>query len=176
MTIKVTKLTMFRNKFSKVGRVANANISAIEQKYPGKQIYQKRLKNGKIGLLLSEKNNSDFFIVDSKGVLISIKTENKNTLEGKLYNRVKGFYADLGLVLRKVEQSILRNKKTGKIEEKALRYWSIDGPIHNIVTSKFGRQSQFPVTKIAKNIHSGVAQKSETSGGDIVYWEFYSRP
>ena len=176
MTVKVTKLTMFRNKFSKVGRVANTNISALQRENQGCPVYQKNLKNGKIGLLLSKKNNSDFFIVDSKGVLASSRTENKNTIEGKLYNRVKGLYADLGLVLRKVEKSILRHKKTGKIEEKALRYWSIDGPIHNIVTSKFGRQSQFPVTKIAKNIHSGVAKKSVLSNGDVVYLEHYLMP
>ena len=35
MTVKVTKLTMFRNKFSKVGRVANTNISSLQRENQG---------------------------------------------------------------------------------------------------------------------------------------------
>lgn len=174
MTVKITKLTMFRNKFSKVGRVANDNITALQRENPGRDIYQKRLQNGKIGLLLSEKNNSDFFIVGTNGIVAAAKTENTNDFVGKLYNRVKVFYDEMEIAIRKIQQSSVKNLKNGKIEEVSLRKWNIDGPVDIIVKSKAGRQSQFPVTRIAKNIHPAVAQKSELSNGDTVYWEHYS--
>lgn len=66
MTVKVTKLTMFRNKFSKVGRVANTNISSLQRENQGCPVYQKNLKNGKIGLLLSKKITLIFSLLTVK--------------------------------------------------------------------------------------------------------------
>ena len=173
MTVKITKLTMFRNKFSKVGRVANDNITALQRINPERNIYQKRLQNDKIGLLLSEKNNSDFFIVGTNGIVAAAKTENANKFVVQLYDRVKVFYNEMEIAIRKIQQSSVKNLKNGKIEEVSLKKWNIDGPVDIIVQSKSGRQTQFPVTRIAKNIHPAVAQKFEFSTGDIVYWEYY---
>ena len=145
MTVKITKLTMFRNKFSKVGRVANDNITALQRINPGRTIYQKRLQNDKIGLLLSEKNNSDFFIVGTNGIVAAAKTENANKFVVQLYDRVKVFYNEMEIAIRKIQQSSVKNLKNGKIEEVSLRKWNINGPVDIIVKSKAGRQSQFQI-------------------------------
>lgn len=179
MTGKVSRLTIFKNNFSQTGRIANNHILSIQKANPDKLVYQRNFKNGVIGILMSEKSNTDFLLINKDGILASAKTKHEkfsNKIMGKLYNRVKCFYEGMDYKVKEIEKSVLHNLNTGKIEESAMKNWHIDGPVDVIVSSKPGRMSQFPVTKIAKNIHPRVAEKYEKANGDIVYWEHYLIP
>ena len=175
MSNKVNNFTIFLNYFTPVGRFANQEIKNLRSVCSQPPVYQKRLCCDTIVLQHDEcwKNvhKSTTVMLDSKGAKNITTREKIHFKDGfdLLTIIKKGFCGEK----TKFEKQVLYNTENGKIEEKATKYISLDGPSNLTVKSSAARKSVFPSTRLGGSIHPAVAEKEILENGDVVYTEAY---
>ncbi len=178
-TVKVDGFVKFMNAFTPVGRKANFEIKNM-QVIKADQIYQKKLSNKAIALSCSHKYSGiseDSFVVINSGSIKKVKKTKRQGFDSGylLFKSVKKIIIN-GLEGHTMQKERLYNLNTKKIEESANKIVFSDGPSINIVKSKSGRKSTFPVTELGKSVHLAVAQKTVLENGDLQYVERYLKP
>lgn len=175
MANKVNNFTIFLNYFTPIGRLANKEIKNMRSGLSPNAVYQKRLSSDTI--ILQHDKTWKKSIQSTTVLLGSDGSKNVTLREKKFFEN--GF--ELLSIIKKSfcgmkknsEKQVLYNTKTGKIEEKATKIYSLDGPSILTVKSTGNRESHFPVTKLAGPIHPAVAKKEILKNGDTIYIESY---
>lgn len=178
-TVKVDGFVKFMNAFTPVGRKANHEIKNMKV-VKADQVYQKKLPQNTIALSCNRKYQGieeDSLILVNSGNIKMVKKTKKQTLEDGylLFKSVKKYIMS-GIEGHTMQKERLYNLNTKKIEESANKIVFSDGPSINIVKSKSGRKSTFPVTELGKSVHLAVAQKTVLENGDLQYVERYLKP
>lgn len=173
MIHRVNKLVMFKNSFTRTGRLANREIKKLLSMSDSGDIYQKNLPNGKIALQQDQKlkslRKSMTLILNKYGIQNEITREKRS---------IKSF--DISSIRKKdlttystKEKQVLSNTKNGKIEEKATRHAGLGSGVTLHVISRANRESEFPATDIAGSIHPTIYKKITYPNGDTSYVEMY---
>lgn len=180
---KVNLFTMMRNQFSKAGRHANQEIAEIRAENPKIKINQEKIGD-KIELSYIEETHTGYMntksTISPQGLLEtevnSTRTFGPNN-KFNLLHTIKRIWGEKNIPVptETIETQTLINNATRKIEEFAKRKTNIYGPVEIEVSSKANRESMFPVTTIAGNIHPAQATKHTNADGDIVYIERYAK-
>jgi len=177
---KVNFLTMLRNNFSKTGRQANVEIVDLLSIHPRATIEQTRLNSPKRIILSAESSDTDTFystrlVITKDGIKESEESHSRfldKNKKFKLTRTIQNFFENKEQIhpSKSYETEIVENTKTKKREEYALKNSSSDGIEINVVTNRT-RESEFPTTHIAKNLHPQLATRTYYSDGDILYIE-----
>ena len=173
MIENVTRLTIFKNLFSKVGRKANKEIKKMSSMQVFGEIYQKKLSNGKIVLQQEEKyeniKNIKTIILDRNGMHSKIDRMQELKYPQERIS-IKKEYSTEPIKYNKRE--FILNKKSGKIEENAIIEYDKISYNHNRsinVKSYPNRKSTFPATRIAHSFYSYLNDKIYHKNGIVEY-------
>lgn len=182
-TSKVNFITRFTNYFSQTGRQANLQIAEMQSDNPKATIYQKRLKEGAIGLLQSSQSRDNeisdtFILIHRNGIGVKdsrqdIFTDNKHNPINKLTTISKELFDKSALKIKSVKKSIFYALPQNTVEEVATKTHNLDGSTQLIVKSSGNRKSAFPITRLAGSLHPSMAEKFELSNGDKIFIEKY---
>lgn len=179
MTIKVNRITIFINNFTKTGREANKVIKDMRLRPADESIYQKRFNNGSIALLkqnvFHKVTKDSFVIVKPDGSKVIKTTQNliQKEADQKFHSSFKEFLSPYGQAVKKIKKSVLTRISDGKIEEFARKVELLDGSSFLFVRSSARRKTDFPATSLGGSIHPHMARKQQRPNGDIVWTERY---
>lgn len=181
---KVNFLTMVRNHFSKVGKYANQEIAEIRASHPKVEINQEAIGD-KIELSFYETSQTGR--INAKTIVSKDGIEETEVSGSRLFgidnrynliHNIKRIFAehDINISTIVTETQSVVNTITKKVEEVATKETNLYGPVKIEVLTKSHRESTFPMTTIAKNLHPAQATKQVNSDGDILYIENYPKP
>ncbi len=170
MVVKVNRAVMFLNMFTQVGRNANREISKL-RKLKSSPIYQNHYFGKSLSLLQKNLNEDYFYHIDTNGVRVIKETKNRHLFDFKIFSSNKK-YLDKDLMPQEVlKKEVVYNLKNNKIEEDAKTHSHIDGPSITEVRSAAKRESNFPLTALARKMHLGCSKKKHLRNGDTIYIE-----
>ena len=178
---KVRFYTLVKNQFSKAGRYANQEIAEIKATHPKMEINQENIGD-KIELSFLERSRTGH--IQSKIILSSNGIEETEIQGSKsfgpdnkfnLIHSIKRIFGEKksNKPTEITETQTLINNNTRKIEETASRKSGLHMPVEIQVQTKIDRESPFPSTTIAGNLHPAQATKHTNADGDVIYIERY---
>ena len=180
---KVNFFTMVRNQFSRAGRHANQEIAEIRASHSKIRINQEKIGD-KIELSYTEKTDTGHInarsLISNEGLLETEVNGARSFGANNQFNlihTIKRIFreSDIDLPTETIETQTVVNNSTHRIEEFARKQTNLYGPVEIKVSSKANRESMFPMTTIAKNIHPAQATRHTNADGDIVYIERYAK-
>jgi len=169
-TYKVNKYTYLANKYRKNGKVANQVIDRSSS-----DVYQRIFKDGTIALQTRHNRNDHLVLIRPNGDVIDKATGYaKGELNGqptKFWAKVVDYFYPDGL---KQKQTVKERFYVGThLDEIATREYKIGGTVKNSVLSCYRRKSEFPQTRIAKNMHDFNIMKYKDEYEGMLYTENY---
>ena len=169
-THKVSKYTYLANKYRKNGKAANKIIDRATN-----AVYQRIFKDGTIALQTRHNRNDHLVLIKPNGEIIDKAMGHaKGELDGqptKLWAKVVDYFYSDGM---KQKQTVKEKFYAGThLDELANREYNIGREVKNSVLSFYRRKSEFPQTRVGKNMHNFTIMKYKDEYEGMLYVENY---